>query len=93
MVYINRLKTLFHQPSKSFQETVNRPSFLKTSVLIIVASVVHSIIAELGLFRSIAPHFTAAYALMFTIIWFLPTLLSMVFFKIMGKKFNTESYM
>jgi hypothetical protein len=29
---------------------------------------------------------------MFTIIWFLPTLLSMVFFKIIGKKFDAESY-
>jgi FlaA1/EpsC-like NDP-sugar epimerase len=29
---------------------------------------------------------------MFTIIWLLPTVLSMIFFKIIGKKFNTESY-
>jgi len=58
-----------------------------------VASVVYATIAELGMFHSVRSHFTAAYALMFTIIWFLPTLFSMVFFKIIGKKFNTESYM
>jgi hypothetical protein len=92
MVYINRLKTLFHQPSKSFQEIINKPSFLKTSIILIVASVVYSTIAELGMFHSVRSHFTAAYALMFTIIWFLPTLLSMVFFKIIGKKFDAESY-
>lgn len=93
MVYINRLKTLFLQPSKSLQEIISKPSFLKTSILLIAASVVYSTIAELGMFHSVRPHFTAAYALMFTIIWFLPTLFSMVFFKIIGKKFNTESYM
>jgi hypothetical protein len=38
------------------------------------------------------PHFIAAYSLMFTIIWFLPTVISMIIFKIIGKKFNTESY-
>lgn len=92
MVYINRLKTLFHQPSKSFQEIINKPSFLKTSIILIVASVVYSTIAELGMFHSVRSHFTAAYALMFTIIWFLPTLLSMVLFKIIGKKFDAESY-
>jgi hypothetical protein len=93
MVYLNRLKTLFHQHSKSLQEIINKPSFFQTSIILIAASVVYSAIAELGMFHSIRPHFTAAYALMFTIIWFLPTLLSMVFFKILGKKFNTESYM
>jgi len=93
MAYINRLKTLFHKPSKSFQEVIDSPSFFKTSILIIVATVVYSVIAEIGLFRVVVPHFAAAYALMFTIIWFLPTLLSMLFFKIMGKKFNAESYM
>lgn len=93
MVYVQRLKTLFHQPSESFQEIINKPSFLKTSIFLIVASVVYATIAELGMFHSVRPHFTAAYALMFTIIWFLPTLFSMVFFKIIGKKFNTESYM
>lgn len=93
MAYINRLKTLFHQPSKTFQEVISSPSFFKTSILIIVATVVYSVIAEIGLFRTVVPHFVAAYALMFTIIWFVPTLLSMVFFKIMGKKFNAESYM
>jgi hypothetical protein len=92
MVYINRLKTLFHQPSKSFQEIINKPSFLKTSIILIVASVVYSTIAELGMFHSVRSHFTAAYALMITIIWFLPTLLSMVLFKIIGKKFDAESY-
>ncbi len=93
MAYIDRLKTLFHRPSESFQEIISKPSFLKTSILIIAASIIYSTIAELGMFHSVRPHFTSAYALMFTIIWFLPTLFSMMFFKIMGKKFDTESYM
>jgi hypothetical protein len=93
MVYAERLRMLFHRPSKSFQEITNRPSFFRSSILIIIGTVIYCTIAEFGLFNDINGHFIAAYALMFTILWFLPTLLSMAFFKVIGKKFNAESYM
>ena len=92
MSYINRFKTLFHRPSASTREIINNPSFLKTSIIIIICSIIYTTIAELGLFNSLMPHFIAAYALIFTIIWFLPTFISMFIFKIIGKKFDTESY-
>jgi hypothetical protein len=92
MFYTKRFKTLFHQPSISIQEIISKPSFLKTSLIIIVSTIVYTTIAELGLFNSIMPHFIAAYSIIFTIIWFVPTFFSMLFFKIIGKKFNTESY-
>jgi len=93
MLYIERLRMLFRHPSKSFQEIMSRPSFLRSSILVMIGSAIYCTIAEFGLFNSINAHFIAGYALMFTILWFLPTLLSMVFFKIIGRKFNTESYM
>jgi len=92
MSYINRFKTLFHRPSDSVQEIISNPSFLKTSTIIIICTIVYTTIAELGLFNSIMPHFIAAYSIILTIIWFLPTFISMVFFKIIRRKFNTESY-
>ena len=93
MSYTKRFVTLFRRPSESVQEIVKYPCFFKTSVVIILCGLGYIIIAELGLFRSLMPHFIAAYALMFTIIWMLPTVLSLVFFKIIGKRFNTESYL
>lgn len=84
---------LFHRPSKSFQAIMDRPSFFKTSILIIICSAIYCTIAEFGMFNDVNAHFIAAYALMFTILWFLPSLLSMVFFRIIRKRFNTESYM
>ncbi len=93
MAYSERLRMLFHRPSKSFQAIMDRPSFSRSSILIIIGSVIYSTIAEFGLFNDINAHFIAAYALMFTILWFLPTFLSMVFFRTIRKRFNTESYM
>jgi len=93
MSYLNRFKTLFHRPSDSIQEIISNPSFLKTSIIIIIFTIIYTTIAELGLFNSVMPHFIAAYSIMFTIIWFLPTFISMIIFKTIGKKFNTESYM
>jgi hypothetical protein len=93
MSYTKRFVTLFRRPSESVQEIVKYPCFFKTSLVIILCGLGYIIIAELALFRSLMPHFIAAYALMFTIIWLLPTVLSLVFFKIIGKRFNTESYL
>lgn len=92
MSYKKRFETLFHRPSESFQEIIKYPCFFKTSLVIFISGLVYTTIAELGLFNSLMPHFIAAYSLMFTIIWFLPTVISMIIFKIIGKKFNTESY-
>jgi len=92
MSYIKRFKTILHHPTDSFQEIIKSPSFFKTSIIIIISSIVYTTIAELGMFNSLMPHFIAAYAIMFTVIWFLPTTISMIFFKIIGKKFNSESY-
>ncbi len=92
MSYKKRFETLFHRPSESFQEIIKYPCFFKTSLVIFICGLVYTTIAELGLFNSLMPHFIAAYSLMFTIIWFLPTVISMIIFKIIGKKFNTESY-
>ena len=92
MSYIKRFKTILHHPTDSFQEIIKSPSFFKTSIIIIISNIVYTTIAELGLFNSLMPHFIAAYALIFTIIWFLPTFISMFIFKIIGKKFDTESY-
>lgn len=92
MPYAKRLKTLFHRPSESFQEIIKNPSFLKTSVLITISSVLYSTVAEYGLFKCLTAHFIAAYALMFTLLWLLPTLISMLILKIFGKKFSSESY-
>lgn len=93
MAYKTRLRLAFHHPSRCLQEVLDKPSFLKTSVVMMVASVASSIIAEYGMFHSVGAHFTAAYSLMFTILWFLPTLLSMLLFRAIGKHFDTESYM
>lgn len=92
MSYIKRFKTILHHPTDSFQEIIKSPSFFKTSIIIIISSILYTTIAELGMFNSLMPHFIAAYAIMFTIIWSVPTFISMIFFKIIGKKFNMESY-
>jgi len=93
MSYTKRLITLFHRPSQSLQEIIEHPCFLLTSLVIILCSLGYVIIAELGLFHSLMLHFIAAYALMVTIIWLLPTVITLGLFKLIKKKFSIEAYM
>lgn len=93
MLYIKRLITIFHHPSQSLQEISEHPCFFLTSLVIILCSIGYVIIAELGLFNSLMLHFIAAYALMVTIIWLLPTVITLLLFKLIKKKFSIEAYM
>ena len=93
MTILHALKNWWHPSQETIENLIEHPSFAKDSTVIVIFSLIYTTIAELGLFNAIVLHFIAAYSLMFTIIWLVPSVVSMLLFRLSKRQFNVEVYL
>jgi len=93
MPYRSRLGCALHRPGRAISEVLARPDLFRTTLFMALTGILFGVLIQYTMSTAVVPHFLAVYTLMFNTIWLLPSLLSMLLFWLMGKRFSAEVYL
>jgi len=93
MSHWSRFGYALFRPSKAISEALEKPDFLRTALFIALNTLLFSTFLQYSLSTAVVLHFVAVYALLFTTVWFMPSLLSLLIFRLAGKRFSVEAYL